>query len=61
MNGIESGRAQFVNGNQRLDELLARPDIVAGLVEVELWSAAHDAGHGSPASEDLGEDGQGVV
>jgi hypothetical protein len=35
MTGAEPGRAAFVRGNKRLDELLARPDIAAGVAEVE--------------------------
>jgi ribosome-binding protein aMBF1 (putative translation factor) len=35
MSDAESTRKTFVRGNKRLDELLARPDIAAGVGEVE--------------------------
>ncbi|HEY3556349.1 MAG TPA: helix-turn-helix domain-containing protein [Kribbella sp.] len=35
-------RATFVRGNKRLDELLARPDIAAGVAEVEAESRELD-------------------
>ncbi|TDO67288.1 helix-turn-helix protein [Kribbella sp. VKM Ac-2571] len=35
MTGNESDRTTFVRGNKRLDDLLARPDIAAGVAEVE--------------------------
>jgi DNA-binding transcriptional regulator YiaG len=35
MTGKKSDRKTFVRGNERLDKLLARPDIAAGVAEVE--------------------------
>ena len=35
MTANESDRRTFVRGNKRLDDLLARPDIAAGVAEVE--------------------------
>ncbi|MEI8406955.1 MULTISPECIES: helix-turn-helix domain-containing protein [unclassified Kribbella] len=35
MTGKKSEKATFVRGNARLDQLLARPDIAAGVAEVE--------------------------
>jgi DNA-binding transcriptional regulator YiaG len=35
MTGKKSDRTTFVRGNERLDKLLARPDIAAGVAEVE--------------------------
>jgi DNA-binding transcriptional regulator YiaG len=35
MTGRKPNRSTFVRGNERLDKLLARPDIAAGVAEVE--------------------------
>jgi ribosome-binding protein aMBF1 (putative translation factor) len=35
MTGKRPNRSTFVRGNERLDKLLARPDIAAGVAEVE--------------------------
>jgi DNA-binding transcriptional regulator YiaG len=35
MTGKKPNRSTFVRGNERLDKLLARPDIAAGVAEVE--------------------------
>ncbi|HET6985398.1 MAG TPA: helix-turn-helix domain-containing protein [Kribbella sp.] len=35
MTSRKSGRTTFVRGNERLDKLLARPEIAAGVAEVE--------------------------
>ncbi|MDX2968911.1 helix-turn-helix transcriptional regulator [Kribbella solani] len=35
MTGKESNRPAFVRGNARLDKLLARPEVAAGVAEIE--------------------------
>ena len=54
MNRRNTGAATFIRGNEQLDKLLARPDIAAGVAEVEL--AGRLAG-----AEDLDQDGEGGV
>ncbi|HET6739466.1 MAG TPA: helix-turn-helix transcriptional regulator [Kribbella sp.] len=45
MSGDETDRATFVRGNQRLDQLLARPDVAAGVAEVEAEARELDRVH----------------
>ncbi|WP_405070203.1 helix-turn-helix transcriptional regulator [Kribbella sp. NBC_01510] len=42
MTSRKSGRRTFVRGNERLDKLLARPEIAAGVAEVEVEAREMD-------------------
>lgn len=42
MTSRKAGRRTFVRGNERLDKLLARPEIAAGVAEVEVEAREMD-------------------